>query len=61
MKVTGQPPDLLPQEQVIRKYRLCTEGLLGEDKIKESIRMTLALEELNNVARLMESVANAAA
>jgi 2-methylcitrate dehydratase len=57
-KVNGQPPDLLSTEQVIQKYRLCTEGLLAEDKIRESIRMTLGLEELDNVAKLMEAVAN---
>jgi hypothetical protein len=58
MKVNGQPPDLLRVEQVIQKYRLCTEDLLAEDKIQESIRMTLGLEELDNVARLMETVVN---
>jgi 2-methylcitrate dehydratase len=58
VKVHGQPPDLLPVEQVIQKYRLCTEDLLGEDQIQESIRMTLGLEELDNVARLMDTVAN---
>ena len=57
-KVNGQPPDLLSAEQVIQKYRLCTEGLLAEDKIRESIRMTLGLEELDSVARLMDAVAN---
>ncbi len=57
-KVNGQPPDLLPVEQVIQKYRLCTEDLLAEDKIQESIRRTLGLEELDNVARLMDTVAN---
>jgi hypothetical protein len=45
-KVHGQPPDLLPVEQVIQKYRMCTEDLLAEDKIQESIRRTLGLEEL---------------
>ena len=58
MKVNGQPPDLLSVDQVIQKYRLCTEDLLAEDKIRESIRMTLGLEELDNVARLMDAVAN---
>jgi 2-methylcitrate dehydratase len=58
MKVNGQPPDLLSVEQVIQKYRLCTEGLLAEDKIQGSIRMALGLEELDNVARLMDTVAN---
>jgi 2-methylcitrate dehydratase len=57
-KVNGQPPDLLSAEQVIQKYRLCTEGLLAEDKIRESIRMTLGLEELDSVAKLMDAVAN---
>ena len=57
-KVNGQPPDLLPVEQVIQKYRLCTEDLLAEDKIQESIRRTLGLEELDNVARLIDTVAN---
>jgi 2-methylcitrate dehydratase len=58
MKVNGQPPDLLSVEQVIQKFRLCTEDLLAEDKIQESIRMTLGLEELDNVARLLDAVAN---
>jgi hypothetical protein len=58
LKVNGQPPDLLSVEQVIQKYRLCTEDLLAEDKIQESIRMTLGLEELDNVAKLMDAVAN---
>ncbi len=58
MKVNGQPPDLLPVEQVIQKYRLCTENLLAEDKIRESIRLTLGLEELANIAKLMDTVAN---
>lgn len=58
IKVNGQPPDLLSVEQVIQKYRLCTEDLLAEDKIQESIRMTLGLEVLDNAARLMEAVAN---
>ena len=58
MKVNGQPPDLLPVEQVIQKYRLCTKDLLTEDKIQDSIRMTLGLEELDNVAKLMDTVAN---
>ncbi len=58
IKVNGQPPDLLSVEQVIQKYRLCTEDLLAEDKIQESIRMTLGLEKLDNVARLMNTVAN---
>jgi len=57
-EVNGQPPDLLPVEQVIQKYRLCTEDLLAEDKIQESIRRTLGLEELDNVAKLMDTVAN---
>ena len=57
-KVNGQPPDLFPVEQVIQKYRLCTEDLLAEDKIQESIRRTLGLEELDNVARLMDNVMN---
>jgi hypothetical protein len=43
---------------VIQKFRLCTEDLLAEDKIQESIRMTLGLEELDNVAKLMDAVAN---
>lgn len=58
MKVNGQPPDLLSVDQVIQKYRLCTEDLLAEDKIKDSIRMTLGLEELDNVAKLMDTVVN---
>ena len=58
VKVDGQPPDLLSVEQVIQKYRLCTEDVLAEDRIRESIRMTLCLEELDNVARLMGAVAN---
>jgi 2-methylcitrate dehydratase PrpD len=57
-KVHGQPPDLLPVEQVIQKYRLCTEDLLAQDRIQESIRMILGLEELDNVARLMDTVVN---
>jgi hypothetical protein len=57
-KVNGQPPDLLSTEQVIQKYRLCTEDLLAEDKMQASIRMTLGLEELNNAAKLMDAVAN---
>lgn len=56
--VRGQPPDLLSVDQVIEKYRLCTDHLLATDKIQESIRMTLGLEELDNVARLMECVSN---
>ena len=59
MQVNGQPPDLLPVERVIQKYRLCTDHLLAEDKIQESIRMILGLEELDNVARLMDTVVNA--
>jgi 2-methylcitrate dehydratase len=58
LKVNGQPPDLLPVERVIQKFRLCTENLLAEDKIQESIRMTLGLEKLDNVAKLMDAVAN---
>jgi len=58
IKVNGQPPDLMPMEQVIPKYRLCTEDLLAEDKIQESIRMILGLEKLDNVAKLMDAVAN---
>ncbi len=56
IKVNGQPPDLLTVEQVISKYRLCTEDLLAEDKIQESIRMILGLEGLENVAKLMGAV-----
>jgi 2-methylcitrate dehydratase len=52
LKVNGQPPDLLPVEKVIQKYRLCTEGLLPEKNIEESIRMTLELDKLDNFARL---------
>ena len=55
---TARMSDLLSVEQVTRKYRLCTEDLLAETKIQESIRMTLGLEELDNVAKLMEAVAN---
>ncbi|KPK87137.1 MAG: hypothetical protein AMJ94_17440 [Deltaproteobacteria bacterium SM23_61] len=58
MKVNGQPPDLLSVEQVIQKYRLCTEDSLAEKRIQESIRMTLSLEELDNTAKLMDAVAN---
>jgi len=58
VKVNGQPPDFLSVEQVVQKYRLCTEGLLAGDKIQESIRMTLGLEGLENVAKLMDVVAN---
>ena len=58
VKVKGQPPDFLSVEQVIQKYRLCTEDLLAEDKIRESIRMTLGLEELDNVGKLMDAVAD---
>ena len=58
IKVNGQPPDLMPMEQVIPKYRLCTEDLLAEKKIQESLRMILGLEELDNVAKLMDAVAN---
>jgi 2-methylcitrate dehydratase len=58
IKVNGQPPDLMSLEQVIQKYWLCTEDLLAEDKIRESIRMTQMLEELDNSAKLMETVAN---
>jgi hypothetical protein len=45
-------------EQVIQKYWLCTEDLLAGDKVQESIRMTLGLEELDKVARLMDVVTN---
>jgi 2-methylcitrate dehydratase PrpD len=58
VKVNGQPPDFLSVEKVVQKYRLCTEGLLAEDRIQESIRMTLSLEKLDNVAKLMDAVAN---
>ena len=58
LQVNGQPPDLLPVDQVIQKYRLCTDPILAEDRIQESIRMTLRLEEVDNVSRLMETVVN---
>ena len=59
VQVNGQPPDLLPLEQVIQKYRLCTDRILAEDRLQESIRMILRLEDLDNVARLMDTVVNA--
>lgn len=58
LKVNGQPPDLLPVKKVIQKYRLCTEGLLPEKNIKESIRLTLELDKLDNFARLAALIMN---
>ncbi len=57
-QVNGQPPDLLSPEQVIQKYRLCSEHVLAEHRIQESIRMALGLEKVDNVARLMDTVVN---
>jgi 2-methylcitrate dehydratase len=58
LKVNGQPPDLLPVEKVIQKYRLCTEGLLPEENIEESIRMALELDKLDNFASLAALIMN---
>ncbi|MDH4267677.1 MAG: MmgE/PrpD family protein [Deltaproteobacteria bacterium] len=53
----GQPPDLLPVEEVIKKYKTCTDKVLGSQKIEESIRWTLELENLDNICRLVDTVA----
>jgi len=53
----GQPPDLLPVEDVIQKYKTCTESILTSEQIDESIQLTLALEKLDAMGRLIGSVA----
>jgi len=57
----GQPPDLLPIEEVIQKYKTCTEKVLAGEKIDESIRLTLALDKLENIGQLMDTVSFRAA
>jgi 2-methylcitrate dehydratase len=52
----GQPPDLLPVEEVIQKYKICTEKVLATEKIEQSIRLTLELEGLDTISRLIDSV-----
>ena len=54
---SGQPPDLLPVEDVINKYKTCAENVLTSKKIDASVRLTLELEELDDVSRLIDSVA----
>ena len=57
----GQPPDLLPVEDVIQKYKICTERVLAGEKIDESIRLTLALDKLGNIGQLINTVSFKAA
>jgi 2-methylcitrate dehydratase PrpD len=52
----GQPPNLLPVEDVIQKYKICTEKVLASEKIDESVRLTLELEEVDNISKLIDTV-----
>ncbi len=52
----GQPPDLLSAEDVIQKYKICTEKIFTSQRIDESIRLTLGLENLDNIIRLIDTV-----
>ena len=52
----GQPPNLLPVEDVIQKYKICTEKVLVSEKIDESVRLTLELEKVDNICKLIDTV-----
>jgi 2-methylcitrate dehydratase PrpD len=52
----GQPPDLLLVEDVIQKYKICTEKVLASEKIDECIRLALELENLDNISKLIDTV-----
>ncbi|MFH1087194.1 MAG: MmgE/PrpD family protein [Chloroflexota bacterium] len=53
----GQPPDLLPIDDVVYKYRICTQGVLGKKEIDASIRLVIGLDGLDDVGKLMAVVA----
>jgi 2-methylcitrate dehydratase PrpD len=52
----GQPPNLLPFDDVIEKYENCLEPMLPRSSIDDSLPILAALETIPDVSALVEAV-----
>jgi 2-methylcitrate dehydratase PrpD len=52
----GQPPDLLPFDDVIEKYENCLEPLLSKERIDGSAALLRDLEQVSNLSEVIEAV-----
>ncbi len=53
----GQPPELLPFDACIDKYRGCVEGVLAEERIARSIGLLRDLRRCDDVGEIVRTVA----
>ncbi len=53
----GEPPNLLPFEEVRQKYETCVGSILTRRQVEESTRLVLGLEKLDSIGKLIDSVA----
>ncbi len=53
---SGWPPDLLPWQDVVEKYRMCTEPVLGKAKVEESLCLALEMEKLDDISGLAAAI-----
>lgn len=52
----GQPPNLLSFEEVIEKYKVCTESVLDDKKINKSVSMVRELDYCKNIVDVIREV-----
>jgi 2-methylcitrate dehydratase PrpD len=51
----GQPPNILDFDEVVEKYRICTEGRLGAENVHRTAEMIRALESCQDISEIIRA------